>query len=111
MVEEVRDAARVVPRIIVLAISINGVMGFAMLLVMLYCLTNLDMVLSTPTGYPFMAIFLEATNSVAGTAVLSCIVIVLYVAASTAILAATSRLLWAFSRDRAVPAWSHIAKV
>jgi amino acid transporter len=52
-----------------------------------------------------MGIFLEATNSVSGSLAMSAIVIVIYVCALMGLLAAASRQLWSFSRDRGVPGW------
>lgn len=89
-----------------LSVGINGFLGFGILIAMMFCTgPDLGGTLGQITGYPFMGIFLEATNSVSGSLAMSAIVIVIYVCAIMGLLAAASRQLWSFSRDRGVPGW------
>jgi amino acid transporter len=106
MAEEVMNAAKVIPRALILSVGINGCLGFGILIAMLFC-TGPDFggKVADATGYPFMGIFMEATGSVPGSLAMSAIVILIYVCAIMGLLAATSRQLWSFSRDRAVPGW------
>lgn len=100
-----------VPRSLMLSVFINGLLGFSMLIATLFCIGNLDQVLNSPTGYPFMAIFYQSTGSVAAATVMSCVLYVMSVAATCGMLASGSRVFWAFSRDRAVPGhrwWSRV---
>lgn len=48
------------------SVAINGLLGFAMTIATLFCLGNLDEILSTPTGFPFIQVFKNATGSNAG---------------------------------------------
>ena len=48
MSEEVKNAALVVPQSMVLGVLINGALGFAMLIAMLFCLRDIDDVTFTP---------------------------------------------------------------
>lgn len=48
------------------SVIINGCLGLGMLIAVLFCLGNLDDALSTPTGFPFIEIFRQATNSTSG---------------------------------------------
>lgn len=48
------------------SVIINGFLGLGMLIAVLFCLGNLDDALSTPTGFPFIEIFRQATNSTSG---------------------------------------------
>lgn len=57
MAEEVANAPLNIPRAIVGAMLINGAVGFTMMLTLLFCLGDVDSVLNTATGYPFMQIF------------------------------------------------------
>jgi choline transport protein len=83
MSEEIRNSSRVVPWAMMgtsmrtsntivhswympASILINGLMGFSMLIAILYCLGDIDAALTTPTGYPFIEIFTQASRSVAG---------------------------------------------
>lgn len=70
---------------------------------MLFCTGNLETVLDTPTGYPFMEVFYQATNSLLGSLTMCTIVIVNFSLSMVGMLAETSRQLWSFSRDKGVP--------
>ncbi|OQD63837.1 hypothetical protein PENPOL_c008G04044 [Penicillium polonicum] len=105
MSEEITNAAVAVPTSIMLSVLINGSLGFGMLIAMLFCSGDLGSALESPTGYPFLAIFLEATGSVAGTAVMGSIVTTMGATTSVGMLASTSRQFWSFARDRGIPGW------
>lgn len=105
MAEETQDAPRIVPISIMFSVVLNGVLGFGILIATLFCLGDLEDALESPTGYPFMEIFLQGTGSVAGAAAMVSIIVVMGVSATTGMLATTSRQFWAFSRDRGIPGW------
>lgn len=105
MSEEIKGASLVVPRSVMLSMFLNGATGFGMLMALLFCIGDVDAALSSPTQYPFMAIFTQATQSVAGAQAMTAIICVAQVAATIGACASASRMLWAFSRDRAVPGW------
>lgn len=105
MSEEITNAAVAVPTSIMLSVLINGSLGFGMLIAMLFCSGDLGSALESPTGYPFLAIFLEATGSIAGTAVMGSIVTTMGATTSVGMLASTSRQFWSFARDRGIPGW------
>jgi Amino acid permease len=99
MGEEVRNSAITVPRIVILTIVINGVMAFGFLLVILFCIGDVEKALNTPTGFPIIEIFYQATGSkTAATLMETCIIIIAF-AASFGNMASVSRLTWAFARD------------
>lgn len=50
LAEEVSDAALNIPRAILGGMLINGAVGFAMMITLLYCLGDVQAVLDTPTG-------------------------------------------------------------
>ncbi|KAL3462068.1 amino acid/polyamine transporter I [Aspergillus heterothallicus] len=105
MSEEIENATVIVPRSILLSVLINGLLGFGMLLALLFCLGDLNAALESPTGYPFMEVFRSGTGSVGGAAAMSAIVITVCICSTTGMMAATSRQFWAFARDRGVPGW------
>jgi choline transport protein len=111
MSEEIHNPSIVVPRSIMLSVILNGLMGFAMVIAVLFCLGDVDTVLATNTGYPFMAIFLQATHSVAGSAAMAAIVTTLALCSTVGLLASTSRMFWSFARDRGLPGWKTLHKV
>lgn len=106
MSEEVANASTVIPNALMISVGINGCLGFGMIIVMMFC-TDADLggTLGKATGYKFMGIFMEATNSVPGSLTMCAIVITIYVCSLMGLLAAASRQLWSFSRDRGVPGW------
>jgi choline transport protein len=103
MSEEVRDAPRTIPRIIVQTIAINGALAFAMTLVLLFFIGDPGEAISTPTGIPIIQIFYQATGSVkAASAMLASITIIGF-ASNIGVVASVSRLTWAFARDGGMP--------
>lgn len=90
---------------------INGALGFAMLIAVLFCLGNLDNALNTPTGFPFMEIFAQATGSNGGATAMSCIILVAQIFAAIGLLATASRMTWAFARENGLPFSKYLARV
>ena len=111
MSEEIKNAAVVVPKAIVLSIVLNGLLGFGMALALLFCIGDIDAALNTKTGFPFIEIFYQAVQDTTGAALMTSIIVTLSLCATVGIVASASRQLWAFSRDRAVPGWEHIQRV
>ena len=77
----------------------------------LFGIGNLNDVLTSPTGFPFMEIFLQATRSTAGTTALASIVIALAICATIGLIATSSRMTWSFARDRGLPFSKILSKV
>lgn len=92
-------------------IAINGTLGFAMILAVLFRAGDIDAALEQNPLFPVMAIFKNAVNSTAGAAAMSSLIFVLAVSSTVGLLASTSRIFWAFSRDRALPGWRTLSKV
>ncbi|KAH8425073.1 putative GABA permease [Aspergillus melleus] len=105
MAEEVSNASIVIPRAILLSVLINGTLGFSMLLAMLFCMGDVESALQSATGFPFMEIFYQATDSVSGAVGMSSILLIIAVCSVIGMLAATSRQFWSFARDRGIPGW------
>ncbi|KAI1777982.1 putative GABA permease [Hypoxylon cercidicola] len=111
MSEEIRNAPVVVPRSLLTGLTINGTLGFAMLIATLYCIGDIDAALAENPQYPFMAIFRNAVGSTGGAATMAAIVVVMSFSATTGCLASTSRIYWAFSRDRGLPGWRFLKRI
>lgn len=90
---------------------LNGVLGFAALMAILFCAGNIKDALETPTGYPFMEIFFQATNSAAGATAMACVILALVFFATLGLIATASRMTWAFARDNGLPGSRWLAKV
>ncbi|KAI0444454.1 putative GABA permease [Xylaria telfairii] len=111
MSEEIRNAAVVVPRSLMTGLAINGTLGFAMVIATLYSLGDIDAALAENPSYPYMSVFRRALGSTAGGAVLSSLVVIMSFSATTGCLASTSRIYWAFARDRALPGWKVLKQI
>ncbi|CAG8950590.1 hypothetical protein HYFRA_00002799, partial [Hymenoscyphus fraxineus] len=111
LAEEIHNASTVVPWAMVFSVALNGAMGFGMLIALLFCLGDIDSALESPTGFPFIEIFRQATNSKAGATIMTCIIMVIVLAAAIGIMATSSRLLWSFARDGGVPFSRYINRV
>jgi choline transport protein len=113
MAEEVKNASRVVPKAIQISVLLNGALGLAMLTAYIFCLGDLGQVLeSTETlGFAYLFVFLKGTGSVAGATTMAMIMWVLGVCCLVGLMAATSRQMWSFARDNALPFSAQITKV
>ncbi|TFK80803.1 APC amino acid permease [Polyporus arcularius HHB13444] len=101
--EEASNAATAVPWAIVYAIGIAGVLGWAINVVLAFCMgTDLDAILNSPIGQPMAEIFLNSFGQKGTLALWSIVVLVQYMMGSSMLLAA-SRQSFAFSRDGALP--------
>ena len=56
MSEEIRNASKTLPRIMLATLLFNGVLGLIMLITLCFCIGNLQDVLQTATGYPFIQV-------------------------------------------------------
>lgn len=111
MAEEIHNAAIIIPRTMILNVLINGALGLAMIIAVLFCAGNLDNALNTPTGYLIAEIFTQGMHSIGGGSALVAIILVLCICATIATLTTSSRLIWAFARDRGLPGWRLLSKV
>ncbi|KIW78577.1 hypothetical protein Z517_08415 [Fonsecaea pedrosoi CBS 271.37] len=82
-----------------------------MLMAILFCIGDIDNALSTHTGFPFIEIFKQAVKSNGGATALTSIVLSLMIFATIAVLAAASRMPWAFARDNGLPGSQFISQV
>ena len=112
MSEEVKNAALVVPYSMILSVLINGALGLAMVIAVLFCLGDIDKITSTPpTQYPFMAVFAQAAGSRSGGAGMIAVILFMFVCATTTILASSSRMTWSFARDLGLPYSTYLSRV
>lgn len=111
MSEEIYDAARNVPRAIIWSILINGMLGFGLLLGTLFTLGDLERVLKTRYDYLFIQIFLDNTGSIGGATTMACILLCLTFFSTIGLVASSSRMTWAFARDRGLPGWRYLSRV
>lgn len=111
MSEEVRNPAKVVPRIMIQSVVINGLMAFGFVLVLLFFISDLDAALSPPSGFPSIQIFYEATKSTKAATAMQCGITLIGLMSSIGVVASVSRLTWAFARDGGLPFSTFFAHV
>lgn len=114
MAEEIRGANVVIPWCLVSTTLLNGILGFAMLIAILFVTVNIEGVLETSTGvlgFPYMQIFYDATGSLSGASTMVCIVTIMDICAAIAFLATSSRIVFAFGRDRGLTFWRTMSTV
>jgi amino acid permease (GABA permease) len=103
MTEETRDASRAGPRGIVMSIVVSIVAGWILLVGLTFAIQNYDHALNSPTGVPPAQIFIDAVGDTGGKLLLL-IVIGAQLFCGMASVTANSRMVYAFSRDGALPA-------
>ena len=113
MAEEVKNAAKVVPRAIQTSVILNGSLGLAMVVAYIFCFGNVDDVIegSGTYGYAYIYVFLKGTGSRGGAATMVLLMWFLGVCCGVGMMAATSRQMWSFARDNAVPFSAQVIKV
>ncbi|KAL8855020.1 MAG: hypothetical protein Q9221_000217 [Calogaya cf. arnoldii] len=111
MAEEIETASIVIPRSMLASVVLNGSLGFAIVTATLFCLGNEKEVLESPTGFPFIQVFVNATGSKAGSNAMTSIIIAGNISSAVGYLATASRMLWAFARERGLPGSSLLSRV
>ena len=114
MAEEIRGANVVIPWCMVSTTLLNGILGFAILVALLFVTVDIDGVLASPSGllgFPYMQVLYDATGSLPGASIMICIIIIMMICASIAFLATSSRIVFAFGRDRGLPFWRTMSTV
>ncbi|KAI0777533.1 APC amino acid permease [Trametes elegans] len=101
--EEASNARTAVPWAIISAVGIAGVLGWAMNVVIAFCMgTDLESILENPIGQPMATILFNSFGRNGTLAVWSIVVFVQFLMGSS-ILTAASRQMFAFARDKGLP--------
>ncbi|KAF1956444.1 amino acid transporter-like protein [Byssothecium circinans] len=111
MSEEIKDASIILPRAIMGSVVLNVTLVLTLIITLCFTLGDPAEALASPTGYAFIQVFYNATQSVAGTSVLTFIVIFMMSVCAVSEAAACSRQIWAFARDAGLPGHSWLSKV
>ncbi|KAK5702464.1 hypothetical protein LTR17_022297 [Elasticomyces elasticus] len=110
MSEEVKDASFSVPRVMVSVYLINACIIFPGVLTIVYHIDDLDAAINDPTTYPAIYV-LRGAMSVGWITVILVLIALLNVASNIVYLAAVTRDLFAFARDRGLPFSRWISKI
>lgn len=111
MSEEVQNARTVVPKALMASVGINGILGFGMLVAVLFRIGNISAALAPATGFTFIEVFEQALSSSGFATGLTALLLVLFIFCAVAVHAAASRVTWAFARDDGLPGSFWIKKV
>ncbi|KAI1090994.1 amino acid transporter [Rostrohypoxylon terebratum] len=102
MTEEMPRPAEDAPRAIIYAVIVGGVTGVAFILVILFCITDLETVLATPTNMPIAELILQGTKSRAAATILTLMLAVCFINGTNGCVTSSSRLLYAMARDKGI---------
>lgn len=97
--EETINPGRNVPLAMVISVLIGTVTGLVYALCFMFSIVDIDGVLATATGVPYIQIILNATQSRGATVVLSMFMIILSFYGAVTSITVASRVSWAFARD------------
>jgi choline transport protein len=111
LAEEMRDASRNLPRAMLSYAVVNYAIGFIMLLVFMFVVGDVQSVLATSTGEPWIQVIWNATESKGATTTMIAIVAFFFLFAAVNTNTTSPRQLYAFARDGGLPFSSWICKV
>ena len=117
MSEEVKEPKVVIPRAMIGTIVTNGLLGFGMIIAILFSMGDFNEVMKAPVsiaGYPIIQIYYQATQSLPGTNAMVAVSLVIVIMAHFGLMAGCSRTVWAFARDRGLPAsgfFAHVSRI
>lgn len=103
MSEELPRPSKSVPIAMLGSIIVNGLLGLVFCIVLLYTLGDLDTLLSSATGFPFVQLYYNITQNHAAATIMTLFHAFIASAANSGGLTSTSRTAWAFARDKAFP--------
>jgi len=103
MSEEVKDASRQVPYTITGTVFVSSILGFPMLVLFCFCLGDVEAVLATRTGQPYIQIVYNQTLSIPWTNGLVIWVIMIQIIAVMNFQASNSRQTQAFAQTNGLP--------
>ncbi|KAK2590386.1 hypothetical protein QQS21_011923 [Conoideocrella luteorostrata] len=110
MSEEVRDAAKNIPKVMLITFAINASLTLLTLITLAYHIPDAGEALLDPTTYPAIYV-LRNSMTLPWLNVILVVILVLLMFGNLSYLAAVSRDLFAFARDQGLPFSSWIARV
>jgi amino acid transporter len=106
MAEEVHDASRNLPKSILGAVALNGLLSFIMAMTLMFCVGDAEAVLAAAddyNGYAFLAIFQNAVSNPHALNMMVFLVIFGLINCAISETAVASRQIWSFARDNGLP--------
>ncbi|KAG0950808.1 hypothetical protein G6F57_001890 [Rhizopus arrhizus] len=110
MSEETKNAEISGPVGMVMAVLVSSIMGFCFIISFLFCIQDFEATVNSSTGFPVMQILFDSV----GNAGAICLMVMLIIACwqcGFASVTANSRMIYAFSRDGAIPGSKYWHKI
>ncbi|KAI0134651.1 amino acid/polyamine transporter I [Xylariales sp. AK1849] len=111
MTEEMPKPSEDAPRAMMYAVVVGGITGTVFLLVILFCITDPETVLSTSTNMPIAELILQATGSQTGATIMTLMLAVCFINGTNGCVTSSSRLLYAMARDKGIILHNYFAHV
>ncbi|KAI1861404.1 uncharacterized protein JN550_010784 [Neoarthrinium moseri] len=111
MAEEMPKPSEDVPRAMMYAVMVGGATGIIFILVILFCITDPNTVLSTNTNMPISELILQATGSRAAATILTLMLAVCFINGTNGCVTSSSRLLYAMARDKGIVYHDYFARI
>ena len=104
MAEEVKNASRTVPRMMMTTVFLNGALGFIMIVTYCFAIQSVEeQIIMSTAPYPFVDIFATATGSTAAAIGMTVPIVLMTLSMCINSTAAASRQAWSFARDDGLP--------
>jgi amino acid transporter len=110
LTEECSNAAISAPRAIVITSGMGAILGWFLVLLISYTIVDIDEILDSALSQPMASYLLQVLGKRGGLGLLSVVIICLYFTGQTCLIV-SSRLLFAYARDGALPGSSIWSKV
>lgn len=110
MIEEIPNPTVRGPRVMLMCVAMGLGTGLVFQICLLFIIRDVDAVVTAATG-PLIEIYLQATDSKVGTVCLVLFPLVCLVFGTVGIMATSTRMVYAFARDRGLPFSRVFAKV
>nr|POE85463.1 protein arginine n-methyltransferase sfm1 [Quercus suber] len=111
MAEEVEKSSVNVARAMVYSVLINGALGFAMLLSILFSVDDIQALAQSKATYPIIDILASSFDSKGGATAIIGLIVFMNFAATIGALSSSGRMMWSFARDRGLPGWQWLKRV
>jgi choline transport protein len=103
LAEELKDASRQLPKVMLVTAGVNYLLGFLMLIAFIAVVGDVESVLATTNGQPYVQVILNATQSRTATMVMVSFIAFFFIFGGVNQNTTSSRQLYAFARDGGLP--------
>ncbi|KAJ5363109.1 hypothetical protein N7541_003953 [Penicillium brevicompactum] len=110
LVEEIPAPRQNAPKVIYLAVISGAISGFILMMVCLFCIQDINSVVNSASGLPFMELVQQTVGQTGG-AVLMALFVTNGLGQGISIVTTASRLTWGFARDGGLPFSTYLSEV